>query len=148
LSQVGPPAFDYGAQLSISGTPANGDSFTVKPSTSQDVFKTLADLATLLETATSSTALTNQLGGLQRNLDNALNNVLGVRSSVGSRMKELDGLKNGNESMALVYSQSLSSLQDLDYMKAASDFSQQQVNLQAAQQSFVKIAGLSLFNYL
>jgi flagellar hook-associated protein 3 FlgL len=67
---------------------------------------------------------------------------------VGSRLNELDNLKNGNDSLALQYSQSLSQLQDLDYAKAASDFAQQQVTLQAAQQTFVKVSGLSLFNYL
>ena len=148
FSQAGPPTFDYGAELSISGAPANGDTFTVKPSTTQDVFKTMDALATLLETAASPTALNNGLVGLQRNLDNALNNVISTRSSVGSRLKELDDLKNGNDSLGLQYSQSLSRLQDLDYAKAASDFAQQQVTLQAAQQSFVKISGLSLFNYL
>jgi flagellar hook-associated protein 3 FlgL len=148
LSQAGPPAFDFGAQLSISGAPANGDSFTVKGSTSQDVFKTINDLATLLESTTSSTARTNELSRLQLDLDNALNNVISVRSSVGTRMKELDDLKNGNDSLSLQYSQTLSQLQDLDYAKAASDFAQQQVTLQAAQQTFVKVSGLSLFNYL
>ena len=149
--QAGPPqlpGFDYGAELTISGAPADGDSFTVAPSKSEDVFKTISDLAGLLESGTGSTALTNELNRLQRNLDNAFNNALAVRSEVGTRMKELDGLKNGNDSLALQYSQSLSRVQDLDYAKAASEFTQQQVTLQAAQQSFVKVAGLSLFNYL
>jgi flagellar hook-associated protein 3 FlgL len=39
-------------------------------------------------------------------------------------------------------------LQDLDYTKAVSDLSQQQVYLQAAQQSFLKITRLNLFEML
>jgi flagellar hook-associated protein 3 FlgL len=148
LSQAGPPAFDFGAQVTISGAPANGDSFTLAPSTSQDVFKTINDLATLLETGPSPTALTNGLTRLQRNLDNALSNVISARSTVGTRLKEIDGLKSANDSLGLLYSQNMSQLQDLDYAKAASELTQQQVNLQAAQQSFVKVAGLSLFNYI
>jgi len=42
----------------------------------------------------------------------------------------------------------LSDLQDLDYAKAISDFTRQQLGLEAAQKSFVTISGLSLFNYL
>jgi len=147
-SQGAEPAFDYGVETKISGTPAAGDTFSITPSTTQDVFKTMSDLASLLESGAGATARTNELGRLQRDLDNALNNFISARASVGSRLKELDGLKNGNDSLALQYSQSLSRLQDLDYAKAASEFTQQQVTLQASQQTFVKVAGLSLFNYL
>ena len=147
-SQGSEPAFDYGIETSISGTPAAGDTFSITPSSSQDVFKTLSALAGLLESGVGSTARTNELSRLQLDLTNALNSFISARSSVGSRLKELDDLKNGNDNLALQYSQSLSRLQDLDYAKAASEFTQQQVTLQAAQQTFVKVAGLSLFNYL
>jgi flagellar hook-associated protein 3 FlgL len=147
-SQGSEHAFDFGIETSISGTPAAGDSFSITPSTSRDVFKTLSDLADLLESSAGATARANELSRLQLNLENALNHAISARSTVGTRLKELDGLKNGNDSLALQYSQSLSRLQDLDYAKAASEFTQQQVTLQAAQQTFVKVAALSLFNYL
>ena len=148
FSQAGPPAFDYGAQASISGAPADGDSFTIKASTNQSVFQTIDDLLNLLQTSPSGAALTNGLAGAQNNLDNAMENVLTVRTSTGARLKELDSVKNAGDDRALQYSQTVSSLQDLDYAKAASELAQQQMNLEAAQKSFVKVAGLSLFNYL
>jgi len=42
----------------------------------------------------------------------------------------------------------LSTTQDLDYAEAISRLELEQVGLQAAQQSFTRIQGLSLFNYL
>lgn len=147
-SQGSEPVFDFGVEAVVNGTPSAGDKFSIKGSTSRDVFATMAALANLLETEANATARTNELSRLQRDLDNALNNVIAVRSAVGTRMKELEGLKNGNDNLASQYSQSLSRLQDLDYAKAASELTQQQVTLQAAQQTFVKVAGLSLFNYL
>jgi len=42
----------------------------------------------------------------------------------------------------------VSKLTDLDYNKAISDLTFQQTALQAAQQSFAKVSGLSLFNFL
>ena len=148
VGQAGPPAFDYGAQVSISGAPADGDSFTIKTSTNQDVFKTISDLANLLQTSPGGAALTNGLAAAQRNLDNALQNISAVRSSTGSRLQELDTMKSAGDDRALQYSQTLSNLQDVDYAKAASELTQQQVNLEAAQKSFAKVAGLSLFSYL
>jgi flagellar hook-associated protein 3 FlgL len=148
FNQAGPPAFDYGARVNISGAPANGDSFTVKASASQDVFKTISDLATLLQSSPGGAALTNGLIAAQGNLDRAMDNILTVRASTGARLKELESLKSAGEDRALQYSQTLSRLQDVDYAKAASELTQQQVNLEAAQKSFAKVAGLSLFNYL
>jgi flagellar hook-associated protein 3 FlgL len=42
----------------------------------------------------------------------------------------------------------LSELQDLDYTQAVTQLSMQQVTLEAAQKSFVKTSGLSLFNFI
>ena len=113
----------------------------------QDIFKTLNDLITLLETpgtATLSTGLATATGAI----DKALDNVWTVRASVGSRLKELDALDSTGQDRDLQYSQVLSQLQDLDYAQAISQLSQQQVTLEAAQKSFLKISGLSLFNFL
>lgn len=148
FSQVGSPLFDFGAQVAVAGTPQNGDSFTIKTSTNQDVFKTIDNLASLLESSSGGAALTNGLVGAQRNLDNAMDSILTIRASAGSRLKELDSAKSGEEELALQYSQTLSRLQDLDYAKASSELIQQQASLEAAQKSFAKIAGMSLFDYL
>lgn len=146
LSQVGPPAFDLGAQVSISGTPSDGDSFTIKTA-NQDVFATLSKLANLLQTA-SGAALTNGLAAAQLDLGNALQNISTVRASTGVRMNELAAAQNAGSNLDLQYSQTLSRLQSVDYAQAASDLSQEQLHLQAAQKSFAQVAGLSLFSYL
>jgi flagellar hook-associated protein 3 FlgL len=112
----------------------------------QDVFQTLTDLINLLQTPGAPAPAT--LATLSSNVDLALNNVLTVRASVGSRLQELDALNATGSDRDLQYSQTLSNLQDLDYAKAITQLTQQEQTLQAAQQSFVKIAGLSLFNFL
>ena len=42
----------------------------------------------------------------------------------------------------------MSTLQDLDYTKAISQFNQETQILQAAQKSFAQVSSLSLFSYL
>ncbi len=114
----------------------------------QDVFKTIHDLVQLLQTSPGGAGLANGLSSAQTNIDNALSNVTAMRASAGSRLQELDAVQTAGQDRALQYSQTLSRLQDVDYAKAAAELTQQQVNLEAAQKSFVKMAGLSLFNYL
>lgn len=81
-------------------------------------------------------------------MDAAIENVSTLRASVGSRMVELDALVDLSGTHDLQYSETLSRLQDLDYTEAISRFSKQQTMLEAAQQSFVRVTGLSLFDFL
>jgi flagellin-like hook-associated protein FlgL len=148
-----PTAFDYGATVTITGAPASGDSFNVAPSANQDLFQTLNNLVTTLRTGASASAasVADYQAGINdalSNIDNALDNVLTVRTSVGARLKEVDNAQSSSEDLALQYSTTLAGLQDLDYAKAISDLSQQQVMLEAAQQSFLRITKLSLFDML
>ncbi|WP_426190364.1 flagellar hook-associated protein FlgL [Massilia sp. DWR3-1-1] len=141
-----------GQQFDIKGTPGDGDQFTVKPSDRQSLFTTVSKLIDTLrapattdkEKATLDKGLQDAIGNLALGLDN----VLAVRSSVGSRMKELDSLDSIGSDIDLQYAATLSGLQDLDIVSAISMFSQQTQTLQAAQKTFTSISGLSLFNYI
>lgn len=142
-----------GAQFDIVGNPAAGDTFTVQASkTDQDVFKTIANLIAALKTPTSGSVgaakLTNGLNTALSNLDLAQDKLLSVRSAVGATMKEVETQATTNDDLALQYKSTLSDLQDLDYAKAISDMTLKQANLEAAQKSFLRVQGLSLFNYI
>jgi flagellar hook-associated protein 3 FlgL len=113
----------------------------------QGIFQTLGALIEQLETP-GTTGLTAALATANNNIDQALDNVLTVRASVGSRLQELDTLDNAGEDRHLQYSQILSELQDLDYTQALTQLSQQQFTLEAAQRSFMAVSGLSLFKFL
>jgi len=144
-------AFD-GISFDVKGAPADGDSFGVQPSQKQSVFTTISNLIQTLRSPASGdagkAALTNNLNTASLNMKNALDNVLTVQASVGSRMKELDSLDSTGSDLNVQYQTTLSGLQDLDMVKAISLYTQQQQTLQAAQVSFKTMSGLSLFNYI
>ena len=81
-------------------------------------------------------------------LDSAIDSVLNTRALIGARMNTIDSQRNANDSFSLVLQDNRSQLEDLDYAEAISRFEQQLLALQASQQTFAKIEGLSLFNYL
>jgi flagellar hook-associated protein 3 FlgL len=141
-----------GMSLDIKGDPADGDSFSVAPSQKQSIFTTLTTLIATLrapaEGSSGKAALANGLNTASANLKNAFDNVLTVQASVGTRLKELDYLDSTGDDLNIQYAATLSDLQDLDMVKTLSLFSQQQLTLQAARQSFKAISGLSLFNYI
>jgi flagellar hook-associated protein 3 FlgL len=152
---LSPPntTIDAGIELSVTGDPATGDVFTIEPATHQDIFTTLSGLITTLETSGPGTdrqnaALFNRLNTALNNVDNALDANLTIRASVGARMKEIDANKAAAEEFGVQYSKTLSQYQDLDYAKAISELSFNQVALEAAQKSFLRVQGLTLFEYL
>lgn len=152
IELVGAGNVALGANVIVNGEPATGDSFTIEPSTTQDIFATIGTLIADLEEATANDSqhalLANRVGFALSNLDQAEQNVLRVRAMVGARLQEVESLQGINEDIQLQYQQAISNLQDLDYAKTISDLTRKQTDLQAAQQSFIQISRLSLFNYL
>lgn len=117
-----------------------------------DVFATLSNLVTLLNTpitnAATQAAFTSGLATAISNLQGSVDNVLNVRAAIGSKLNELDALDTAGADRALQYSKSLSELEDLDYASALSDLAKQQTIMEAAQKSFVETTKLSLFQFI
>jgi flagellar hook-associated protein 3 FlgL len=105
-------------------------------------------LKTPADSPKAQALILNALSTANRKITNAHDNVLTVRSSVGSRLQELDALAVTGDSRNLSSKSYLSDLQDLHYASAIGEFHQRQTALQASQQTFVKIQQMALFNYL
>ncbi|SEA41588.1 flagellar hook-associated protein FlgL [Variovorax sp. YR216] len=145
-----------GLQISITGTPADGDSFnvTTAKNAGTDIFASISALVTALKTpltgggAAAQASLQNALSTANVKVTNAHDNVLTILSSVGSRMSELDSLNSSGASRDLLDKSYLSDIQDLDPTAAISEFYQRQTSLQATQMTFAKLNSIALFNYL
>lgn len=116
-----------------------------------DVFATISDLITLLNTPLTPATQAAFTAGIATGIGNiktGLDNVLSIRAAVGSKLNELDALDKAGSDRDLQYSASLSKLQDLDYASALSDLSKNQTIMEAAQKSFVAVTSLSLFDFI
>lgn len=141
-----------GLSLSIDGTPAAGDTFTMNASSPQSLFETVDRFADALEAggngAAANAAFINVGNRTLEDLDSALNSLLNVRAELGGRMNALDSERNANEVAVLELKTTKGEIEDLDYASALTELNLRLTGLQAAQQSYTKIQGLSLFNYL
>ncbi|WDY57886.1 flagellar hook-associated protein FlgL [Pseudomonas sp. PSKL.D1] len=143
-----------GLSLTLSGTPAEGDTLTVSAAADADpdVFATLQNLITALQTPVEDdadqAALTNTLSTANRELSNAQDNVLTTLTSVGTRLSQVEVLDTIGDDLALSYTERLSGLVDADYTESISRYVTLQVSMQAAQQTFASVQQLSLFEYI
>lgn len=81
-------------------------------------------------------------------IDAAMEKMLVIRADVGSRLRAVEDQRGTNESFRLILEKERSDLVDLDYTEAVARFNQQLLALQASEQVFAKVKGLSLFDYL
>ncbi|MDY6920621.1 MAG: flagellar hook-associated protein FlgL [Pseudomonadota bacterium] len=141
-----------GISYSLSGIPADGDSFTVEPSYRQSLFTTVNQIVSALQmpsdTSSQQAAFQNALNLGMQNLDQAMTHIDEVRASVGSRLNVIDSEGAINESLKVESESALSIVKDLDYAEAITELNKRTLALQAAQQSFVKVQGLSLFEFI
>lgn len=137
-----------GVQIGITGTPAAGDSFNVAPSGQQDIFTTLGNIISALQTTGGGTAMQNTLNQQFSNLDQAMDTITQTRAAIGGRMNALDQQQSLNGDLSLQYQSSLSDVQDLDYYDAISKLNLQNTALQAAQMTYTKVQSSTLFDYL
>jgi flagellar hook-associated protein 3 FlgL len=141
-----------GMQFSVEGKPSANDQFSVKPSSSESVFAAMTELVNILKTPVMNDAdgarLKNGLRAAHNVVTSSLDNVLTVRASVGSRLKELDSLDEQGEDRAAQYAENLMKLQEIDYTEAVTKLSKEKMMLEAVQQSFAQTSGLSLFNFI
>jgi len=134
-------------QLQISATRqiAAGDSgygvFMNLPGSTANAFDTLYDLAASLDANSPTQASLNDIDAIMQNLQT-------TRASVGARQNALENQKTVNEDVIMSSKEILSDTQDIDIAEAVVELNRRLAGLQAAQQTYTKIQGLSLFNFL
>jgi flagellar hook-associated protein 3 FlgL len=114
---------------------------------SKNVFDNLALFIDTLEKPGSSGVISGVKFALQ-NIDHALDNTLRVRAQIGSQLVELEQLNNINTDMDIQYADTLNRLEGCDYAEAITRLTRLQTHLEASQMSFMRVSGLSLFNFL
>jgi flagellar hook-associated protein 3 FlgL len=144
-------SFD-GLQVTLSGTPATGDTFAVAPSADQSVFTTVQNLVNALQqtpsTSSGSAPLNNSIANAIDNIDQALDQVQTVQSSVGARLNTITTQQSVATAQQTQLQQSISTLQSLNYPQAITNLDSQNTTLSAAMQAYSLTEGLSLFKYL
>ena len=135
---------NLGPGVTIESRVIGNEVFGINDNGDVNLFGVLDQLSTALTSAGGS----QDIGQALDDLDEGLNTVLSARASVGLRMNRVDDQQSLNETFNYTLQETLSGLEDLDYAEAITKLNLQMVALQAAQQTFTKTQGMSLFNYM
>ncbi|HEK0906803.1 TPA: flagellar hook-associated protein 3 [Pseudomonas putida] len=152
---AGNTATASGVSFQLSGAPNAGDSFAIKVDThqNQNMLNTIGQLRTALSVPMDSDpkARQNFLASLDSaigNIASATNQVSSSISAIGGRGAALDVQAETNEALGNENAKTQSSIRESDPATVMLRLQMQTNMLQASLQSYAKIAGLSLVNYI
>src|SRR5450830_1472515 len=133
-------------QMTLTGTPAAGDSFTVKPKAS--IFDVMDSAIAGIKNASSGTSAQASVSGSLASLDNAYVAVQAARGLAGDYLNQADVIDSNQRTKAVQLEGDRSRAEDLDMLQGISDFQNQTTGYQAALKSYAQIQSMSLFDFL
>ncbi|MBL8275687.1 MAG: flagellar hook-associated protein FlgL [Pelomonas sp.] len=139
-----------GISVGVTGTPADGDTFTIAPATNTlKVFDVLDRAISELKTPLRSNAQIAQSNtGRLRDIDAVMGGLQNVRSQTGERLNNLDGTETRLAALKQYNTQERSAAEDIDMVQGISDFQNQQTGYDTALKTYAMVQRMSLFQYI
>lgn len=138
-----------GLEFNISGAPGDTVNFQLDTPEKRNIAETLNDFVNSLNNKDISNrdfddALTNALVGV----DNSLTNIGNAISSIGGRVNVTNSVLASNLDLEIANKTARSNIEEVDYAQAVSELSRQETALEAAQATFARVTGTSLFDFI
>ena len=139
-----------GMSVGVTGTPADGDAFTIAPATNTlKVFDVLDRAIAELKTPLRSNAqIAQSNSGRLRDIDAVMGGLQNVRSQTGERLNNLDGTESRLAALKQYSTQERSAAEDIDMVQGISDFQNQQTGYDTALKTYAMVQRMSLFQYI
>lgn len=142
VSNLVDPGIDGDAVLDITGS---GNSATTQSTLDAAV---AGNTSTFLTGSPHRSHLSQQIDNALNNMDRAMGNIIDVQTSIGGRINSIDSQRDDNEAKSVHLQTVRSDIEDLDFAEAISNMTFETTALQVSQQTFARIQGLSLFEFI
>jgi len=138
-----------GAQFTISGSPASGDTFSIAPAGTTSAFSAISSLITTLQSSSLNNGqLATQIGASIQQVQNTITSFSNVSASVGSRLNAITASRGTATTNQTSMKTNIATITNVDYAVATTALSSEELALQAAQESYASLEKMSLFQYL
>lgn len=137
-----------GMEVHITGTPSDGDGFTVAPSQKTDLFTVMDNAIAAIRGVGTNGALQQGLSKALSEVDTAMNRVSTVRGYAGDLLNQADRMDTALQAREGLAEAQRSDAEDIDAVKGLSDLESKKLGVSVALQSYASIQKLSLFNFI
>lgn len=145
----GQPVFFKGLEIVIEGAAVPGQvDFSLSPPEKVNILNTLNDFVAVLESGIAGDPLTEAIFDAIGQITNAAFQVDRTVSNIGGRVNVLDSVFETNADLTVNNKEYRAALSEVDYASALTEITKQQIALEAVSAAFVKVSGVSLFDYI
>ena len=137
-----------GLSLAVHGTPTSGNALVLAPSSRTSLFGVLDQAIADVRNAGTGAELAQNVGRSLVQIDAGMQRLSASRAHAGDLLNQADNITNRQEARSVQLEADRSRAEDLDVVKAISDFQNQQTAYSAALASYAQIQKLSLFNFI
>ena len=143
-------AFLYkGLEINITGTPGDTVNFQLESPQKKNIAETLNDFVNELNNENiADSDFDRALSDVLAGVDNSMTSIANATSKLGARRNITDSVFVSNLDLEISNKTARSKIQEVDYAEAVSELSRQETALQAAQATFSRVTGTSLFDYI
>lgn len=147
--QSGSPFSIKGMEFEAAATTGDTIDFSLNTPEKKSMAQSLHEIQVILMDSTiNNSALQESIADALVGLDNGLEKISLERASIGSRLNIAESTYESNLDMEIAAKAARSSIQDIDYAEASTEFAKQETALSAALATFPQVTNLSLFNYI
>ena len=138
-----------GLEFSITGTLGDTVNFQLETPQKKNIAETLNDFVNALNNENIADGdFDEALADVLTGVDNSLVKVANTISRIGGRRNTADSVLASNLDLEISNKTARSNIEEVDYAEAVSELSRQETALQAAQATFSRVTGTSLFDYI
>lgn len=123
--------------------------FSLQPPEKKNMLTTIGEFITALENpAISDFDFTQIIGDTVNQITSAASNIDSALSTIGGRINVLDSVFGANEDLTINNKSYRADISEVDYAAALTEITKQEIALEAISNTFVKVSGVSLFDYI
>jgi flagellar hook-associated protein 3 FlgL len=143
-------AFLYkGLEINITGTPGDTVNFQLESPQKKNIAETLNNFVNALNNENiADSDFDRALSDVLAGVDNSMTSIANAVSKLGARRNITDSVFASNLDLEISNKTARSKIQEVDYAEAVSELSRQETALQAAQATFSRVTGTSLFDFI
>ena len=145
----GQPFTIKGMEFEVTAVPGDSIDLSLDAPEKKSMAQTLHEIQVVLnDSSIDSFELQESISDALVGLDNSLEKLSLEHASIGSRLNIAESIYESNLDMEIAAKAQRSSIQDVDYAEASTEFAKQETALSAALATFPQVSNLSLFNYI
>ncbi|MCU4676427.1 flagellar hook-associated protein FlgL [Catenovulum sp. 2E275] len=138
-----------GLEFDISGTAGQSIDFTLDSPNKKNILNALTEMVNMIQNSeTVGDAYSDKIQQTLYSLEQAQGNLGEARSEIGGRVNVLDSVKLSNTDQEINIKEAKANVSEADLAEAITELQKQEVAYQVSSQTFTKLSGLSLFNFL